>query len=122
MTDGCFGSIMASRVGPRRGPKTASVIANVNIIEDRRKQAPGGLARLVPARLARDLSDRNQEATWVSWAGRRMQMRCKIAKKGSQGSRMSPFGEQGNLPAFIRPALLGGAGRASAAWHGVDGG
>ena len=74
MAEGCFGSIMASRMGARRGPKTASVIVNADIIEDRGEQAPGGLARLVPARLARDLSDRNQEAIWVSWADRRVQM------------------------------------------------
>lgn len=75
MAEGCFGLIIASRVGPRRWPKRASVIVNLDTIEDRSEQAPRGLARLVSARLARDLSDRNQEAVWVTWASPRMQMR-----------------------------------------------
>ena len=62
MAEGSFG--LARAVSPESLRRTlmAAGIAFIIEVESRQQRASSGLARLVPARLARDLSDRNQGA------------------------------------------------------------
>ena len=74
MAEGSFG--LARAVCPESLGSTlfAAIIALFSEVVSRQQRASSGLARLVPARLARDLSDRNQDAARVTWPGPGVQM------------------------------------------------